>query len=72
MPMGEIGVNHIADNNYLYSGLAKTLYEYAFDTILPKYTPLFEDELFSKQASAIDKNEPAPFIKYTRIRQTIL
>ena len=40
------------------------LYEYAFDTILPKYTPLFEDELFSKQASATDKNEPAPFVIY--------
>ncbi|MBR6067471.1 MAG: hypothetical protein IKP45_06685 [Bacteroidales bacterium] len=54
----------IADNSPIYSGLAKTLYEYAFDTILPKYTPLFEDELFTKQASATDKNEPAPFIIY--------
>lgn len=54
----------IADNNYLYSGLAKTLYEYAYDTVLPKYTPLFEDELFLKQANTTDKNEPAPFIIY--------
>jgi len=38
----------IADNSPTYSGLAKTLYEYAFDTILPKYTPLFEDDLPSK------------------------
>ena len=40
--------NRIADNNHLYSGLAETLYEYAFDTILPKYTPLFDEELSPK------------------------
>lgn len=54
----------IADNNPIYSGIAKTLYEYAFDTLLPKNTPLFEDELFSKQTSDTDKIEQFPFIIY--------
>ena len=54
----------IADSSYLYSGMAETLYEYAFDTILPKYTPLFEDELFSKQIGTTDKIEQLPFIIY--------
>ena len=48
--------NRIADNNHLYSGLAEMLYEYAFDTILPEYTPLFEDELSPKMS----KKETAP------------
>ena len=48
--------NFIVDNNYLYSGLAEMLFEYAFDTILPKYTPLFEDELSPK----ISKKEIFP------------
>ncbi len=56
--------NLIADNNYLYSGLAKTLYEYAFDTILSKYTPLFDEELISKQASANVEIETPPFVIY--------
>ena len=38
----------IADSSYLYSGMAEMLYEYAFDTILPKYTPDFEDILAPK------------------------
>ena len=49
--------NFMADNNYLYSGLAITLYEYAFDTLIPEYTPLFEEEMFSKQASANNDSE---------------
>ena len=56
--------NFIADNNYLYSGLAKTLYEYAFDTILPKYTPLFEDELQSKTAMDETISEFYPYAIY--------
>lgn len=40
--------NYIADNNYLYSGIAETMYEYAFDTILPEYTPIFETEISTK------------------------
>lgn len=42
----------IADSSYLYSGMAETLYEYAFDTILPKYTPDFEDILTPKNLVA--------------------
>ena len=42
----------IADSSYLYSGMAETLYEYAFDTILPKYTPDFEDILTPKNLIA--------------------
>ena len=37
---------------------------FTFDTILPKYTPLFEDELFSKQIGTTDKIEQLPFIIY--------
>jgi hypothetical protein len=40
--------NYIADNNYLYSGIAATMYEYAFDTILPEYTPIYEEEITTK------------------------
>ncbi|MBO4615349.1 MAG: T9SS type A sorting domain-containing protein [Bacteroidales bacterium] len=38
----------IADSSYLYSGMAETLYEYAFDTILPKYTPEFDEIIAPK------------------------
>lgn len=54
----------IADNSQTYSGLAKTLYEYAFDTILPKYTPLFEDELQSKTAMDETISEFYPYAIY--------
>jgi len=40
------------------------LYEYAFDTILSKYTPLFDEELISKQASANVEIETPPFVIY--------
>lgn len=50
--------NYIADNNYLYSGIAETLYEYAFDTILPEYTPIYEEEITAKSS----KTETAPEI----------
>lgn len=46
----------IADSSYLYSGMAEMLYEYAFDTILPKYTPDFED-IFT-QKNLIIEQEP--------------
>ena len=48
--------NYIADNNYLYSGIAETLYEYAFDTILPEYTPIYEDVVSTKTVK--DKTAP--------------
>lgn len=54
----------IADNSPTYSGLAKTLYEYAFDTILPKYTPLFEDELPSKTTMDETISEFYPYAIY--------
>ena len=38
----------IADSSYLYSGKAMSLYKFAFDTILPDYTPMFEDVLAPK------------------------
>ena len=50
--------NYIADNNYLYSGIATTLYEYAFDTIIPEYTPIYEEEFTAKST----KTETAPDI----------
>ena len=56
--------NYIADNNYLYSGIATSLYEYAFDTILPEYTPLFEDEITSKFIRNDNKIEMTSFIVY--------
>ena len=56
--------NYIADNNYLYSGIATTLYEYAFDTIIPEYTPIYEEEMSSKQASANNDSEESLFIIY--------
>ena len=54
----------IADNSPTYSGLAKTLYEYAFDTLLPKYTPLFEEEMASKFVNNKNETENFPFIVY--------
>ena len=54
----------IDDNNPTYSGLAKTLYEYAFDTILPKYTPLFEDDLPSKTTMDETISELYPYAIY--------
>ena len=45
---GMLLLSAIADSSYLYSGMAETLYEYAFDTILPKYTPEFEDIITPK------------------------
>ena len=56
--------NFIIDNNYLYSGVAKILYEYAFDTILPKYTPLFEEEISSKTAKFEPISENYPYAIY--------
>ena len=56
--------NYISDNNYLYSGIATSLYEYAFDTILPEYTPLFEDEITSKSIRNDNKIEMTSFIVY--------
>lgn len=50
--------NLIADDNYLYSGIATALYEYAFDTIIPEYTPIYEDEFTAKST----KTETAPEI----------
>ena len=48
--------NLIADDNYLYSGIATALYEYAFDTILPKYTPEFEDVITPKKVMTEEIN----------------
>ena len=56
--------NYISDNNYLYSGVATALYEYAFDTLIPEYTPIYEEEMFSKQASANNDKEESLFIIY--------
>ena len=50
--------NYIADNNYLYSGIATALYEYAFDTLIPEYTPIYEEEFTAKST----KTETAPEI----------
>ena len=44
--------NLIADNNYLYSGIATALYEYAFDTLVPEYTPIYEEVITSKSTKA--------------------
>ena len=50
--------NLIADDNYLYSGIATALYEYAFDTLIPEYTPIYE-EVFTTKST---KTETAPEI----------
>jgi hypothetical protein len=56
--------NFMADNNYLYSGLAITLYEYAFDTLIPEYTPLFEDEITQKSSKTEATAEIYPYAIY--------
>ena len=54
----------IADNSYLYSGKAMTLYKFAFDTILPDYTPMFEDVIAPKSKSAEAPQLPNIFTLY--------
>lgn len=54
----------IADNSYLYSGKAMTLYKFAFDTILPDYTPMFEDVIAPKSKSAGAPQLPNIFTVY--------
>lgn len=44
--------------------MTKTLYEYAFDTILPKYTPLFEEEISSKTTKFEPISENYPYAIY--------
>ncbi len=56
--------NFMADNNYLYSGLAITLYEYAFDTLIPEYTPLFEDEITQKSSKTEATADIYPYAIY--------
>ena len=56
--------NYIADNNYLYSGIATALYEYAFDTILPEYTPLYEEEFSAKTTKEKTAQEIHPYAIY--------
>ncbi len=56
--------NYIADNNYLYSGIAETLYEYAFDTILPEYTPIYEDVVSTKTVKDKTASEIYPYAIY--------
>jgi len=56
--------NYIADNNYLYSGIATTLYEYAFDTIIPEYTPIYEEEFTTKTTKAETAAEIYPYTIY--------
>ena len=54
----------VDDESPLYSGMAETLYEYAFDTILPKYTPLFEEEISSKTTKFETISENYPYAIY--------
>ncbi|MBR4583274.1 MAG: T9SS type A sorting domain-containing protein [Bacteroidales bacterium] len=54
----------IADNSYLYSGKAMTLYKFAFDTILPDYTPMFEDVIAPKSKSVEAPQLPNIFTVY--------
>ena len=54
----------IADNSYLYSGKAMSLYKFAFDTILPDYTPMFEDVIAPKSKSAEAPQLPNIFTIY--------
>ena len=56
--------NLIADDNYLYSGIATTLYEYAFDTIIPEYTPIYEEVITSKSTKADAIPEFSPYAIY--------
>ena len=48
----------------MYSGLAITLYEYAFDTLIPEYTPLFEDEITQKSSKTEATAEIYPYAIY--------
>lgn len=54
----------IADNSYLYSGKAMSLYKFAFDTILPDYTPMFEDVIAPKSKSTEVSQLPNIFTVY--------
>ena len=54
----------IADNSYLYSGKAMSLYKFAFDTILPDYTPMFEDVIAPKSKSTEVPQLPNIFTVY--------
>ena len=54
----------IADNSYMYSGKAMTLYKFAFDTILPDYTPMFEDVIAPKSKSVEAPQLPNIFTVY--------
>ena len=54
----------IADNSYLYSGKAMTLYKFALDTILPDYTPMFEDVIAPKSKSVEAPQLPNIFTVY--------
>lgn len=56
--------NLIADNNYLYSGVATALYEYAFDTLVPEYTPIYEKEITSKSTNTDAVPELSPYAIY--------
>lgn len=56
--------NLIADDNYLYSGIATTLYEYAFDTIIPEYTPIYEEEFTAKSTKTETASEIYPYAIY--------
>ena len=56
--------SYIADNNYLYSGIATALYEYAFDTLVPEYTPIYEEVITSKSTKADAIPEFSPYAIY--------
>ena len=56
--------NYIADNNYLYSGIATALYEYAFDTLIPEYTPIYEEEFTTKSTKTETAAEIYPYAIY--------
>lgn len=56
--------NLIADDNYLYSGIATALYEYAFDTIIPEYTPIYEDEFTAKSTKTETAPDIYPYVIY--------
>ena len=56
--------NLIADNNYLYSGIATALYEYAYGTIIPEYTPIYEEEFTAKSVKTETATEMYPYAIY--------
>ena len=56
--------NFMADNNYLYSGIATALYEYAFDTLVPEYTPIYEEVITQKSSKAVETAEIYPYAIY--------